>query len=66
MLDEVAEEREYPEAIQVDTGPEFISQVVDQWVYAHYMAWRRTSSSRASRSRMRSSKVLMGSSGTNA
>jgi putative transposase len=22
-----------PEAIQVDNGPEFISQVVDQWAY---------------------------------
>jgi putative transposase len=38
MLEEVAQERGYPEAIQVDNGPEFISQVVDQWAYAHDVA----------------------------
>ena len=30
VLERVAEERGVPEAIQVDNGPEFISQVVDQ------------------------------------
>jgi putative transposase len=38
MLEEVAQERGYPEAIQVDNGPEFISQAVDQWAYAHGVA----------------------------
>jgi integrase-like protein len=38
MLGEVAQERGYPEAIQVDNGPEFISQAVDQWAYAHGVA----------------------------
>ena len=31
MLEEVAQQRGYPEAIQVDNGPEFVSQAVDQW-----------------------------------
>jgi putative transposase len=39
----VGEERGVPEAIQVDNGPEFISQVVDQWAYwsgvALYRSW---------------------------
>jgi len=38
MLDEVAQERGYPEAIQVDNGPEFVSREVDQWAYAHGVA----------------------------
>jgi len=38
MLDGVAQERGYPEAIQVDNGPEFISREVDQWAYAHGVA----------------------------
>jgi putative transposase len=38
MLEEVAQERGYPEAIQVDNGPEFISRAVDQWAYAHSVA----------------------------
>jgi putative transposase len=38
MLDAVAQERGYPEAIQVDNGPEFISRAVDQWAYAHGVA----------------------------
>jgi putative transposase len=33
VLERVGEERGVPEAIQVDNGPEFISQVVDQWAY---------------------------------
>ena len=35
VLERVAEERGLPDAIQVDNGPEFISQAVDQWAYAH-------------------------------
>ena len=38
VLERVALERGLPEAIQVDNGPEFISQVVDQWAYAHGVA----------------------------
>jgi len=38
MLEEVAQQRGYPEAIQVDNGPEFVSQAVDQWAYAHGVA----------------------------
>jgi putative transposase len=38
MLDGVAQERGYPEAIQVDNGPEFVSREVDQWAYAHGVA----------------------------
>ncbi len=38
MLDAVAQERGYPEAIQVDNGPEFLSREVDQWAYAHGVA----------------------------
>jgi putative transposase len=38
MLEEVAQEWGYPEAIQVDNGPEFVSQAVDQWAYAHGVA----------------------------
>jgi len=33
VLERVAQERGFPEAIQVDNGPEFISQAVDQWAY---------------------------------
>jgi len=32
---EVARQRGYPQAIQVDNGPEFISRVVDQWAFMH-------------------------------
>ena len=35
VLQEVARERGYPQAIQVDNGPEFISRVVDQWAFEH-------------------------------
>ncbi len=35
VLEEVARERGYPKAIQVDNGPEFISRVVDQWAFEH-------------------------------
>lgn len=35
VLEEIARERGYPEAIQVDNGPEFISRVVDQWAFEH-------------------------------
>lgn len=35
VLEQVARERGYPEAIQVDNGPEFISRVVDQWAFLH-------------------------------
>ena len=38
MLETVAQERRYPEAIQVDNGPEFISRAVDQWAYVHGVA----------------------------
>jgi putative transposase len=38
VLERVAEERGVPEAIQVDNGPEFISQVVDQWAYRNGVA----------------------------
>jgi len=38
MLEEVAQQRGYPEAMQVDNGPEFVSQAVDQWAYAHGIA----------------------------
>ena len=35
VLEEVAGERGYPQAIQVDNGPEFLSRVVDQWAFEH-------------------------------
>ena len=35
VLEEVARQRGYPHAIQVDNGPEFISRVVDQWGFEH-------------------------------
>ena len=35
VLQEVARQRGYPQAIQVDNGPEFISRVVDQWAFEH-------------------------------
>ena len=35
VLEAVASERGYPQAIQVDNGPEFISRVVDQWAFEH-------------------------------
>jgi putative transposase len=35
VLEEVARQRGYPQAIQVDNGPEFISRVVDQWAFKH-------------------------------
>lgn len=38
VLERVAQERGFPEAIQVDNGPEFISRAVDQWAYAHGVA----------------------------
>src|ERR1700674_3684775 len=31
MLDAAAQQRGYPEAMQVDNGPEFISRALDQW-----------------------------------
>jgi putative transposase len=37
-LEESARERGYPEALQVDNGPEFLSRAVDQWAYAHGVA----------------------------
>jgi len=33
VLDEVAQQRGYPERIIVDNGPEFRSRVLDQWAY---------------------------------
>lgn len=33
VLERLAEERGLPEAITVDNGPEFISQVMDEWAY---------------------------------
>ena len=38
VLERVAQEHGYPAAIQVDNGPEFISQVVDQWAYRNGVA----------------------------
>ena len=35
VLEEVAQQRGYPQAIQVDNGPEFISRAVDQWAFEH-------------------------------
>jgi putative transposase len=35
VLEEVARQRGYPQAIQVDNGPEFISRVVDQGAFEH-------------------------------
>jgi putative transposase len=35
VLQRLKQERRTPEAIQVDNGPEFISQAVDQWAYAN-------------------------------
>ena len=35
VLEAVAGERGYPQAIQVDNGPEFISRVLDQWAFEH-------------------------------
>jgi putative transposase len=35
VLEEVAQQRGYPQATQVDNGPEFISRVVDQWAFEH-------------------------------
>jgi putative transposase len=37
-LGEVAQGRGYPEAIQVDNGPEFIRRAVEQWAYARGVA----------------------------
>ncbi len=38
VLERVAQERGLREAIQVDNGPEFISQVVDRWAYRNGVA----------------------------
>jgi putative transposase len=38
VLDGVAQERGLPEAIQVDNGPEFISQAMDQWAWRNGVA----------------------------
>lgn len=35
VLEDVARQRGYPQAIRVDNGPEFISRVVDQWAFEH-------------------------------
>ena len=35
VLERVAQERGFPETVQVDNGPEFISRVVDQWAYVN-------------------------------
>lgn len=35
VLDEITEERSYPEEIVVDNGPEFISKVLDAWSARH-------------------------------
>lgn len=35
FLDEVAAKQGYPKSITVDNGPEFISNVLDQWAHAH-------------------------------
>jgi putative transposase len=35
VLEDVARQRGYPQAVQVDNGPEFISRVVDQWAFEH-------------------------------
>jgi putative transposase len=64
MLDGVAQQRGYPEAIPVDNGPEFLSRAVDQWAYAHGVALHFIEPGKPVR--MRLSKASMGSSGTNA
>jgi putative transposase len=38
VLEQTAQQRGYPRAIQVDNGPEFISRAVDQWAWAHGVA----------------------------
>jgi putative transposase len=38
MLEEVAHEQGYPDAIQMDNGLAFISREKDQWAYAHGVA----------------------------
>jgi len=35
FLDEVAAVHGYPESLNVDNGPEFISKALDQWAHAH-------------------------------
>lgn len=35
FLDQVAAEHGYPESINIDNGPEFISAALDQWAHAH-------------------------------
>lgn len=35
VLEEIAQQRGYPKAIQVDNGPEFASRMVDQWAFEH-------------------------------
>ncbi len=35
FLEEVAKKQRCPKAITVDNGPEFISNALDQWAYAH-------------------------------
>jgi putative transposase len=35
FLDDVAAAHGYPDSINVDNGPEFISNVLDQWAHAH-------------------------------
>jgi putative transposase len=35
FLDQVAAKHGYPKSITVDNGPEFISNVLDQWAHAH-------------------------------
>ncbi len=38
VLERLQQTRQAPERIQVDNGPEFISQVLDQWAYGHGVA----------------------------
>ncbi len=35
FLDEVAAVHGYPESINIDNGPEFVSKALDQWAHAH-------------------------------
>ena len=35
ILDEICQERGFPESISVDNGPEFISQALDKWAYKY-------------------------------
>jgi len=39
VLDQVATERGYPQAIRSDNGPEFIAQALADWARGHHLRW---------------------------